>query len=55
MARKTNYLEWNNVIDDHFSYKDVYLELPNAHTLQESMLFKNIRHWDDPKMIRFHL
>ena len=55
MGGKTNYLEQNNVVDDCCSIKDVYLELSNVHTLQESMLFKIIWCWDGSKWIRFHL
>ena len=46
IASKTNYLEQNNVVNDHFSVKDSYLKLSNAHILQESMLFKNVWSWD---------
>ena len=55
MASKTNYLEWNNVVDGCFLVKDAYIKLSNAHTLQESKLFKNISRWDGQKRIRFHL
>ena len=55
MGGKTSYLEWNNVVNDHCLVKDVYVELSNVHTLQESMLFKNIWCWDGLERIRFHL